>query len=480
MVAWRMRLRTLAHRELFIAAIAAAGTMLLAYAGAHKLGTAGIALPLGVVVVVILMRRPVVMVSAVVGLAILCEGSSFGLFSFSSHLYDQYKGLDALDGLVALAVLAVGLDVMRRGRSLYVPRPLALPLMLLALAMIVGVIMGHAYGTSLRTVVVSEDVLVCLLLLPVAVANLELDRHQVIQLLGVLAGLAIVKAILGIVEVVGHHGQPVEGRATLSYYEPAANWLIMIAIFGALALLMARARPPRWLLLGSPLLIASLLLSYRRSFWIAAILGVLLVILLGTSSAGRRMLVPVSLLLAVSVWLLGSVGFQSSGSPIVQRFDTLTPAKLEANAEDRYRLDERANVLGAIGEHPITGLGVTVPWAATFRPLSVEHPEGRLYVHFAALWFWLKLGILGLIAYVTMLLGSGLLAWQAWRRSREPVLRAFGLASLCGIVGLAAMDTTASFTGVDPRFTVLFAAQLGLLALVVRTAGDPPAITGRS
>jgi hypothetical protein len=480
MVAWRVRLRTLAQRELFIAALAAAGTMLLAYAGAHKLGTAGIAVPLGVVVVVLLMLRPVVMVSLVVGLAILCEGPSFGLLSFTSHLYDQYKGLDALDGLVALAVVAVGLDVMRRGRSLYVPRPLALPLMLLALAMVVGVIMGHAYGTSLRTVVVSEDALAYLLFIPIAVANLELDRRQVIRLLGALAGLAIVKAMLGVIEVVGHHGQPVEGRATLSYYEPAANWLILIAMLGVLALIMARAKPSRWLLLGSPLLIASLVLSYRRSFWIAAILGLLLVVMLGTSSAGRRMLVPVSLLLALSIWLLGSVAFQSSGSPIVRRFDTLSPSKLEANAQDRYRLDERANVLGAIGEHPVTGLGMTVPWAATFRPLSVEHPEGRLYVHFAALWFWLKLGILGLLAYVTMLLGSGLLAWQAWRRSREPALRAFGLASLCGIVGLAAMDTTASFTGVDARFTVLFAAQLGLLALVVRTAGERSAITGRS
>ena len=63
-----------------------------------------------------------------------------------------------------------------------------------------------------------------------------------------------------------------------------------------------------------------------------------------------------------------------------------------------------------------------------------------------------------------------ILAWQAWRRSAEPVLRAFGLASLCGIAGLVAVETTASFTGVDARFTVLFAAQLGLLALIVRTA----------
>ncbi len=470
MVAWRLRLRTLAQRDLWIATAAAAATALLAYAGTHKLGTAGLALPLAVVMLIILMRKPVVMVALVVGLAILCEGPGFGIFSFSSHLYDQYKGLSALDGLVALAVVAVGLDVMRSGRSLHVPRPLAIPLMLLALAMIVGVMMGRAYGTSLRTVVVAENALACLLLLPVAVANLDLDRRQVIRLIGALAGLAIVKASLGVLEVLAHQGQPFEGRATLSYYEPAANWLIMVALLGAFALLLARAKPPAWVLLGSPLLIVSLVLSYRRSFWIATVLGVLLVILLGSSSAGRRMLVPVGLLLAVSIWLLGTLGFQSSGSPIVRRFTSLSPSKLEANVQDRYRLDERANVLGAIGEHPITGLGVTVPWAATFQPLSVEHSEGRLYVHFAALWFWLKLGILGLFAYITLLIGAALLAWQAWQRSREPVLRAFGLASLCGIAGLAAMDTTASFTGVDPRFTVLFSAQLGLLGLITRTA----------
>ncbi len=36
------------------------------------------------------------------------------------------------------------------------------------------------------------------------------------------------------------------------------------------------------------------------------------------------------------------------------------------------------------------------------------------------------------------------------------------------------IDTTASFTGVDPRFTVLFATQVGLLALLGRTAGARP------
>lgn len=469
MVAWRFRLRTLAQRELVIAAVAATVTALLAFAGFHKLGSAGLLLPLAVVLMVILVRRPVVMVTLLVGLVILCEGPTFGLFTFTSHLYAGAVA-SPLDGLVALTVVSVGLDVMRRGRSLRVPRLLALGLVLLFLAMISGVVVGHAAGASLYTAVVSESVLAYLLFLPIAIANLELERRQVIWLIGALAALAIFKAGVGLIEVFGHYGESVEGTATLTYYEPTANWLIMVVLLGTLSLVVVRAKPPPWVLFGSPLLLACLVLSYRRSFWIAAVLGLLLVVLLGTSSAGRRLLVPVGLLLALSVWLLGSVGFQSSGSPILRRVSSLAPSKLEANRADRYRLDERANVLGAIGQHPITGLGLTIPWAATFETLSEEHEGGRQYVHFAALWFWLKLGILGLLAYVTLLVGGALLAWRAWRRSPEPVLRAFALASLCGIAGLAVIDTTASFTGIDPRFTVLFAAQLGLLGLIARTA----------
>jgi hypothetical protein len=469
MAALRFRVRTLADRELFVAAGATAATMLLALAGAQKLGLGGLLVPLALGVGVLLMRRPAAMVTLLVGLTILCEGPNFGLLHVTSHLYDQiYKGLTPLDALVALTVISVGADLVRRKRALRVPRPLAAPLLLLALAMIAGAVTGRAAGASVRSVVFAENVLAYLLFLPIAISNVELTRRQLIWLIGVAASLAIFKAGLGLVEVLGRYGAPIEGTATMSYYEPAANWLIMITLFGVLAMILARSGPPRWALLGIPLLTASLLLSYRRSFWIAAVLGLLLVLLLGTSPAGRRMLLPVGLLLALAIWLLGSVGFQSSGSPVAHRLASLSPTKLESNVQDRYRLDERANVLGAVGQHPVTGLGLTVPWEASSQPLSVEHPEGRQYVHFAALWFWLKLGVLGLLAYLSLLAGAARLAWLAWRRSSEPVLRAFSLASLCGLGALVVLDTTASFTGVDPRLTVLFGAQLGLLGLTLR------------
>ena len=213
-----------------------------------------------------------------------------------------------------------------------------------------------------------------------------------------------------------------------------------------------------------PIAVGLLLLSYRRSFWIAAVLAVLLVLLLGISPLGRRMLVPVGLLVALAIWLLGSTSFQSQ-SPIVKRVTSLQSSKVEANVEDRYRIDERANVLSEIDRHPISWAGHDDPMGSHRQALPVEHEGGRLYVHFAALWFWLKLGVLGLLAYIADHRGRALvLAFRAWRAAHDPISRAFGLASLCGVVALVVLDTTASFTGVDARFTVLFGAQLGLLA----------------
>jgi O-antigen ligase len=466
MFAWRLRADGLDRREFRITAFAAAVAALAALAGVHKLGTAGLLAPVAVGLVVVLMSNSLAMTAFVVGLTILFEGASFGLFTFTASLYTHATVLNVL---VALVVASVGLDLLRRRASLWLPGALMLPLAILALAMVAGIATGHGAGVPLNTTVHKENVIAYLLFLPIAVANLHLDRRQVSILLCGLVAFAIVKAFLGLAEIGSGHGVSVEGSSSLTYYEPTANWLIMIALLGIFAALVARVRVPLWMLLGSPLLIGSLLLSYRRSFWIATALCLLLVLLLALSPSGRRLLVPAALLVALAISLLGSAHFQSARSPLVKRATSLTPTSLTTNVEDRYRLDERANVLGSILRHPITGLGIQVPWGATFRGLPIEHGgEAREYVHFAALWFWMKMGILGLIAYVTLLIGAGVLAWRVWRRSSEPLLRAFGLASLCGFVGLGVIETTATFTAAEPRFTVLLGAQIGLLALLTR------------
>jgi hypothetical protein len=476
MASWRLRLLG-TRSELPIAIVAGAFTALLILATMHKLGSVGaLFVPLAIPLLLVLIANPLWMTSVVVGLIVLFEGPDFGLFSFGSKLYAHATVLNVL---VALVVLSVAIDLVRKRRRVELPAVLSLPLVALLLAMAMGVVIGHSNYVSISKGIHSENLLIYLLLLPIAVANLDLDRAQVVRLLGGLIVLAIIKALLGLVEVGGHLGVPIEGHTTLTYYEPTANWIMMIAILTIAASFVMRYRPPTPFIAAFPVLIAALVLSYRRSFWIGAVLAVLLVLMLGLSPSTRRLLAPTIVFLVVAVWLAGSVHFQSgsqSQSPIVNRVQSLVPSKLTTNVEDRYRLDERANVLAEIRAHPITGLGMLVPWSAATRPLSIEHPQGRLYVHFAALWYWLKLGILGLIAYIGLLLSMAVLSWRVWRGSREPFVRAYGLASLSAVAGLAVVETTGSFTGVDARFTILFAAQLGGLALVVRGNRDAPAV----
>ena len=475
---WRLRLQGL-QGEGLLALVAGTIAALLIYVSMKKLGSVGaLFVPLGIPLLLLLIVNPLWMTAGVVGLVVFLEGPQFGLFSFGSVLYAHATVLNVL---AALIVISVAIDLVRKRRRPHVPSVLALPLGTLLLAMAVGVITGHSYGISYSKGIHSENLLMYLLLVPIAVANLDLDRKQLRQLLLALIALGVLKAILGLVEVAGHLGVPIEGQSTLTYYEPTANWLMMIAILTVVAALVARFRPPLWMLASLPLLIAALLLSYRRSFWIGSVLGLLLVITLGLSPTTRRLLVPSVVFVAIAVWLLGSVHFQSgsqSQSPILHRVESLVPSKLTTNVEDRYRLDERANVLAEISANPITGLGMQVPWSASARPLPVEHEAaGRLYVHFAALWYWLKLGILGLMAYVGLLVGAAVLSWRIWRQSSDPLVRAFGLASLCSMAGLAVVETTGSFTGVDARFTILFAAIVGLLALLTLTQLLPPCPT---
>src|ERR1700677_1734952 len=111
-----LRLLALQRRDPLLATAAAAILALLMAAGVKVLGTAGLLLPLVLILAAILITRPLLTLVLVVGATILCEGAEFGLFSFTSHLYIQvYKDISLLDMLVALVIVSVLLDVLVAG-----------------------------------------------------------------------------------------------------------------------------------------------------------------------------------------------------------------------------------------------------------------------------------------------------------------------------------------------------------------------------
>jgi O-antigen ligase len=447
--------------------VAASAAVLLA--AAWRYGVVVLVLPIVAVAALALLRRPGVAVGLVLAVVVMGERSDTGFFPFTSRLYDPAHGTATpVEALLALALMAVVLDRLARRRPFRLGGVLALPLALVALAALAGAVTGLATGASISDVIYAGRQLAYVVLMPILVVNVVETPEQARRALALGAGLAVAKAALGLAGVVAGVGTVVEG-STITYYEPVANWLALLVIVGVVAARLLRARLPLWLLAGTPLLVLSLALSQRRSFWIGAVLALLLVGLLGSRPLHRRLLVPAALLVALAVWSLSAVGFQAfqAQGALVARAQSLQPSRVEVNAEDRYRLDERANVIAELRRHPIAGLGLGIDWAAT-HPLPVEHENGRGYTHVVAFWWWLKLGILGLAAYLALVLACLITSWEVWRRSADPLFSVAGLAAMCSLAALVLVETVGSFTGVDARFSVVIGAVAGLLAVLWR------------
>jgi len=460
-------------RDTAISGLVASITLLVLVLAGVAFGVAGLAAAIVAVIGVVLLQYPGPVVLGTVALVVVCEGPSFGLFPQTDNLYrDLVKGFMPLDGVLVIATVAVALQLLQDRRPVRLPpASLALALAFIILALMAGVVGARAHGIGLRSALLSVHAFGYLLLVPMLVVNLRVDALQASRVLGAALALAGLKALLGLASVALGRGVEVAGNSVLTYYEPTANWLMTVALASLVAAFVLKLRPPWWAWPLAGALLLAIVLSYRRSFWIGDVVALALVGLFGLATARRHLIVPVVVLVGVGAWLLGSVVVQSD-TPLAQRVRSLSPSKVTTKPEDRYRLDERVNVVAEIRRDPIGGRGIDVPWRATARTLPVEVSPTHTYVHFAALFWWVHLGLLGLIAY-SMVVVSGLwLSWRVWQHSRAPSARAFGLGSLCSIVGLGLIETTATFTGVDLRFTLLFGAQLGLLAVLASLSAD--------
>jgi hypothetical protein len=415
--------------------------------------------------------RPGICLGALFATAVAIETNEFGLFKTASHFYDRIPPLQlSLSDLLLLAlIVAVAAERARADEPITTPKPMSLPLLLLALATIAGIVVGLANHGDTVDILDSTRRLVYLTVLPVLVVNVVRTRADVERALTIGAALAVFKGVEGMVAWLLHKGPPVYGT-TLTYYSPTANWVMLLLVLFVLAAALTRTHLPWWQRLGAPIALAALALAFRRNFWIAAALDIALVLMLARASIGRRLVVPAAVVIVAAVAIGITAGSGGRGqNPVIERARSLSPAKVQANSTDRYRIDEEKNVWAEIKANPVVGLGLGVPWIAQ-HPLSEEHTGGRLYVHVIALWYWLKLGLLGLAGYVWLMAAAVVAAYRVARESVSARLRAAGLALATGLIGLAVAETTGSYTGVDVRFTMTVPVILGWIAAAYMAA----------
>ncbi len=462
--------------NLVAAAVAAAATAVLVLA-LQRLGFAMFVLLAAAALAVVILDRPRVAVGLAVVATVLVEVDPYAGVSLGARLYGKVPGTPIL-GIECLLLLALGsvvLDASRRGR-LRTPRPLRLPIALVGLALVSGMIVGHAAGSAPHPIIDQVRTILPLVLLPLLVVNVVRTQADVRAAIRLVVILTIVKAVIGLLALASGTGaRPIGVGGHLTYFEPTANFLAMALVLGLVAAAVRRV-PVGWRLwAGGAITLLCLVLSFRRSFWIGTAATVPILALIATGRTGRRLLVPAATLVGVALYLMFSSGAISASvdSPVGQRLTSLSPSKLASNPEDRYRIDERRNVVAELREHPVAGLGMAQPWAARY-PLSLEHEGGRFYVHFAVLWWWLKMGVLGLVAYVAVMTAGIALGVRIWRRATDEVIRVGGLAAAMAFAGLALTEATATFVGAEVRMTTIAGAFLGLLAATVMTLEREP------
>lgn len=426
-------------------------------------GPAAALAPVGLAAAALALSRPTALLVVFLAGVMLLESDAEGFLPGRAVVFNGIPAVsDLFFGLVALAVAT---DLVRRRKAPVLPGPFTLPLALLAIASMAGVVNGYFGGAAPNEALAPLQGLAPLIVLPFLVVNLDWGASRDRVVLGATAALAAVKGVEGMVSWLLEAGRPV-GDSTLTFYAPAPNFLLLLFLLGVLAAELSHVRLPVWVLVSVPICASAFVLSYRRNFWIAAVLGIAVVLVLGSRlRAGRIVLVTIAVF-AVGVRLIvGVTGAPELEGTVGERLQSLSPERVRVDPYDRYRLDEARNVLIEIRSQPLFGLGLGVPWTAN-EPLPAELEGGRQYTHVVALWYWLKLGALGLLAYVVLTLAAVIAAVRVSRFAPDAYVRAAGLAVAAGIVALAAAETTGSFTGVSQRSSVLFAAILGWLAVV--------------
>jgi O-antigen ligase len=427
----------------------------------------------------ILLRFPGAALALLIGGAVLVEAANPGVIPPVSSFYDVVGGsLTPQDLLIAVGLGGVLLGFVAEGERPRLPEPLTVPLALFGAAVIAGAVVGYSSGAvSPAELFHRAATAFYLVLVPLLVANVVRGTRALLVFAAAAAALASFKALSGLYVSLSGLGEAVEG-GTITYLNPVPNLLMLLFVLGVAAALVRRVRLPGWMLAAAPLALFALILSYRRSFWIAAAFTLVVVIVLASRQRGRTLAAIIGVAVALGLagtLLIGSTD-DPSASPLVTRAQTISPGGIGGNRGDRYRIDERRNVIENLREHPLTGVGLGVPWAV-HHPLAEDHD--RRYVHFAALWYWLSFGLIGVIAYF-VLLGTGL--WAAigvWRRHPNAQVQIVALACVGGILALIVVELTATFTGVEQRSSLVIGALLGWLAaawadLPERQRAGPP------
>ena len=232
------------------------------------------------------------------------------------------------------------------------------------------------------------------------------DRASIQRMIAAIYLSAVVPVGYTLILIATHHSQFTSGgfarfEGTFAQPNPFAIYLTMLIVMGVAIFPHLRRRNKflmTALLLGCLIALYS---TFTRSAWLAALVAVVMVALLG-----RRRLLIGGLVIGALVSLVAV-------PTIVQRFADLgqsTSPNGYATNSLVWRFDYWDVVLPLAAKDPITGIGLGM---SSFETVQAKEPHNdplRAYV---------ETGVMGLFAYFLLLISMGVVARQAMRHTRR-------------------------------------------------------------
>ena len=388
-----------------------------------------------------------------------------GVLGWTAAVYQQ-RGSARLSIVGMLTIVALAEATLRiaveRPRELAVaPGVTAWLVWLTALFVLVigqGVYLGHLQHAGGYVVEAAPAML--LVMVPWLVFVVVRTRQDLLCIERWILLLGVFQATVGIANVVFGTGYDVGGQV-LANYAGGPLLIILSAFFIALGRATRGKDGRRLALIVIAVTMVSIVLSQRRSFDLATgLFGVGFIMVALVKRPGFLLIAGTVLTLAVSGFVIegGSLVALSSGG-------SANYAAVHGQIGDQYRNSERANVLAALAANPLGGLGFGVPWVQT-KPLPGYFTGNFNYTHIGFLWFWMKMGLLGMIGYVCFLISGIAMSVRAAIGDREaPALVVVaGLTLGADII----LEFTATFTGSDPQYTWFLALMFGIAAAALR------------
>jgi O-antigen ligase len=352
--------------------------------------------------------------------------------------------------ILLAATMLCWVFLLVRDRSWPAAPSFFLPLALYAVATIVS----SAFSADPRVSFIDDKQLVLFLIVPLVY---DLARgHRATTVIDVILTVGAASAIYGIIQYgVLHYdnlGRRPEGA--LTHYMTYSG-ILMLVICAALARLVFGSRDRTWPALVMPALVIALSLTFTRSAWVGACVGVGLLFVL--KDFRLTAILPVVI----------AVIFALAPGAITHRMESMFTDKDPANLDRLAMVEVGARM---IADHPLAGVGPNmVPRVyAKYRPDYAVNPVNP-HLHDVPLQIGAERGLPALAVWLWF---AGALVLNLFRHFRrgDRILAATGLAAVAAMLGAGFFE----YNFGDSEFLMMFLVLVTLPFAVARTsdAGD--------